>query len=53
MNEQEKLIAHQREEIRKLHEQIHNLEQSRDFWMKKATKLAKKLNDLRKGGDRK
>ena len=49
MNEQEKLIAHQREEIRKLNEQIYNLEQSRDFWKTKATKLAKKLNDLRKG----
>jgi hypothetical protein len=49
MNELKKLIAHKDEEICKLNEHIHNLTQSRDFWKTKATKLAKKLNDVQKG----
>lgn len=41
-------IANQREEIRRLHNHIRNLEQSRDAWKAKAERLGKQLNELLK-----
>jgi predicted RNase H-like nuclease (RuvC/YqgF family) len=41
-------IANQREEIRRLHNHIRNLEQSRDAWKAKAERLGKQLHELLK-----
>lgn len=46
MTEQEKRIIHQREEIRKLQEHIHNLTQSRDYWKAKAERVGKQLHKV-------
>ena len=43
MNEDKRI-----EEIGKLYEHIHNLEQSRDYWKAKAEKLTKKLHAVQK-----
>lgn len=48
MTEQEKRIANQREEIRKLNEHIHNLTQSRDYWKAKAERVGKQLHKVLK-----
>ena len=48
-----KRIENQREEIRRLHNHIRNLEQSRDAWKDKAERLGKQLfevlNERREG----
>lgn len=42
----QKRIASQREEIRRLHNHIRNLEQSRNAWKDKAERIGKQLYDV-------
>ena len=46
IEEREKRIINQREELRRLSKHIHNLTQSRDAWKKKAKRVGKQLYEV-------